>query len=195
MEARLYKQPKEFKCFRNFQETRNCQSQQECFLIGLLNNEYAFRFFRVRSGITKTLPFFKIEEMAKRFNPYDENEVVDVDSFVKRRIYERAFLEIQSGVKSTTASRRVESYRCLETIHLLIDFNEINDFSFQSRFSNGRKKTVKAETICSCCNDDVFYSYEDIERIGTHINAYLCEKPVIEGMITIVPGELSQFFE
>ncbi|KAL7718334.1 TATA-binding protein-associated phosphoprotein [Entamoeba marina] len=153
-----------------FVSIRNYQVYQQATLIALLNEHFTFKFLK---------PFKKCH-VAEQYLPIQSieigDDIIDVTSFIERRLMEKYHEDIKCGIKTSTALRRAEANRITEDLNLLIDLALLIGIQVKSCFSSGRNRAQVLETVIAVIDNGKVLDKTDIITIGKQTNNYLCTK-------------------
>ncbi|ELP87111.1 hypothetical protein EIN_495860 [Entamoeba invadens IP1] len=150
-------------------DNSNYQCEVEAVLISLLSRHCIVEISKPNKKSSVTSQFIKVTEI-----DFDNGDTINVSDLIELRCFERRDFEVQKKVEVKTATRRIQSYKRIETLHLLIDLLREFGYSFESRFVEGKKGVLKLENVTS-----VFYGQKrildskQIQEKGHKLNNYL----------------------
>ncbi|EKE39551.1 hypothetical protein ENU1_124000 [Entamoeba nuttalli P19] len=154
---------------KKFAKVRNYQSQQQAFLIGLLNDQCDIVFQKPFKISKKTLQFLTIKLIL-----FPKQDEINFSSLVKQKCESILSLEMKKGLEHKTAIRRFENNKHTIGLDLLRDILEAFGYFFNTKKSSGKKGTLIMENIYEVFHNDVFiFSQRDIITKGEMINKYL----------------------
>ena len=171
----------------NFKAVRNNQVYQQAIFIWLLNSHFDIT---IKTPLKKANVFEQILRVDKIKSESDE---IFMNEVVERRIKTIFVHDIKNGVSEKTGIRRTENNRITEGLHLMIDILREMGYFFNSKIGNGKKGTVKTETVEAVfLSNKVIITRNDIQAKGKLINSKICELMENKPSITIPRGSLAQ---
>ena len=132
-----------------------------------------------------TLPFFRIDKLIT------DKDVIDITTFLKKRIDERMADDTKNGTNQKTAFRRGENYKVIECLHYLADILSLFGYDYLTHLSTGKKGTLKAETIYTIYSDDYVLKQNTIIALGSAVNKYVSSLRFANGKVIIKKGDLA----
>ena len=156
----------------HFREKRNYQVAVTSLLYFLLNEHYQIEISRTlvrKSKVSKRLLRLKSISM--------NNEIIDVETIIKRRCFEKLAYERKIGTEKNRARRRLEIFRITEMIHMMIDILDFYGYYFQSQFSTGVGGVFQNDTVRRIwLKDKLIFNQVDIENVGLKIYDYMLKE-------------------
>ena len=148
----------------------NYQCIAQSILIGLLSKHSEIELTKPNKKCLVTQQFIKINSIK-----FSEDDVIKMNDFIENRCHERKNYEIHSLENDErTATRRIQNYKRIETIHVLIDLLREFQYQFKSKYVEGKKGVLKLETIQSIYKDGkLILNSDDIHSKGLKMNDYL----------------------
>ncbi|EDR29172.1 hypothetical protein EDI_310660 [Entamoeba dispar SAW760] len=154
---------------KKFAKVRNYQSQQQAFLIGLLNDQCDIVFQKPFKISKKTLQFLTLKLII-----FPKQDEIKFASLVKQKCESILTLEMKKGLEHKTAIRRFENNKHTIGLDLLRDILESFGYFFNTKKSSGKKGALIMENIYEVFYNGKFISSrEDIIIKGERINRYL----------------------
>ena len=151
-----------------FKKERNWQTQQICFIIGLLNLVGDMTLEQPSKMETKALALFKVSHVML------DDKFFDVKSMTKDRVQYLINKDKANNILPSTIKKRAQIYRVLEHIHVLMDILSETRFKYSTcplkiNFIHD-KRTLDVVDV-----DSMMMFKNDIERIGTNIHHALID--------------------
>ena len=147
-------------------EYLNSQTFQQAVFICLLNQHCEIKVVKPIKRSVVTDQFIRIHSIV-----YFDEEILFED-LVDKRCQEIKNDEIKDGASEKTATRRYQTYRRIETNHLLMDMLYIIGYDMDLRMTEGKKGIVKLENCISIAKDNtiIVHDKKDVARIGKIVN-------------------------
>ncbi|EKE40696.1 hypothetical protein ENU1_082290 [Entamoeba nuttalli P19] len=120
---------------KSFIKSRNHQSEQQCILIALLNLKFDILLEKPRKINTESLSFFKVLELIDGRNRINLKTLTDtkVQSLIKENQI--------NGIDEKTIKRRLEVYKIMEHIHVLLDIAQSVGYKIKTNY--GKRTTLR----------------------------------------------------
>ena len=161
-------QKKEEKKKDQFIRERNWQTQQICFMIGLLNLVGDIMLEQPLKMETKALSLFKVSHIILNDKFYD------VKALTQERVQKLIEKDELNEVLKSTIKKRSQTYRILEHIHVLIDI--LNHTRFKISTSHFNINFIEDKRSLDTVNlDSILFFKKDIEQIGSKIHHALVD--------------------
>ncbi|EKE41577.1 hypothetical protein ENUP19_0085G0018 [Entamoeba nuttalli] len=154
-----------------FQAFRNYQTQQQTFLLALLNKNCSITISKPFKTSKVCLQFFKIETLK-----FSDTDIIQFESFVSQRCKQREKFDMKNGISEKTARRRSESNKRIISLGLMKDILTEHGAVFETERTSGKNGALVIETICSVNIDGKQFSKSDIERIAQTIYTLLIRR-------------------
>ncbi|ELP87002.1 hypothetical protein EIN_318610 [Entamoeba invadens IP1] len=153
---------------RDFQ---NYQASQQAIFIALLSltNNVSIGKPLKKSSVTRQFIRVVVVESA------DTHQRIEIEKEVEKRCLEKRRIDINNGVSEKTSARRFKTNKRAESMNILIEELRKVGYVFESRLTEGKKDTIKLETVYKVTKKDSgpCFDSEEIEKIGEDINKYL----------------------
>lgn len=147
-------------------EYLNCQTFQQAVFISLLNQHCDIKVIKPVKRSVVTDQFIRIHSIV-----YFEEEILFED-LVDQRCMELKDDEMKNGTSEKTATRRYQTYRRIETNHLLMDMLYILDYDMELKMTEGKKGISKLENCISIGKNGkmLINNKNEMNRIGKIVN-------------------------
>ena len=184
----LYSPTKEIaELYKGGNQLINYQCSVEGILLALLTQYCQVEISKPSKKCLVSQQFLKITKIS--FGNKDE---INVNELVDRRCKARKEYEIQNDSNEQTASRRIQSYKRIETIHLLIDILREFNYSFKSQYVEGKKGVLKLEVVEEIYfQNKLLFDNESIHQKGCKINNFLYDMILSTGTSCILNKDSS----
>ena len=168
---------------------KNEISNQQAFLIVLLNQFFSITLKKQSKKCTITIPTPKIDKIR------NANDLIEVKQLSEKQC------ELICGkdlLTNKTIQRRFTKNKQYFIQNFLIDTLREFGYYFHSKYSKKTSKTIRLERIQNVFfNYRYSYGFDDIQKIGKEVNSYLSDLLQKENSYTLNQNEsfLSQFIK
>ena len=163
--------------YRGGNQTVNYQCSVESILLVLLSQYCKIEISKPSKKCLVTQQFLKIMTIN-----FGEDDSINVNDLIDKRCISRKEYEIKNDSNESTASRRIQGYKRIETIHLLVDLLREFNYKFKSKYVEGKKGVLKLEVVESIYhNDKLLFDLDTIHQKGCRINNFLYDLIVSSG--------------
>ncbi|ELP86904.1 hypothetical protein EIN_445410 [Entamoeba invadens IP1] len=171
----------------DFRNIRNYQVYEQGVMLALLNSMFDIT---IKQPLKKANVF---EQIVRIQSIVVENDVIDIEEFCDQRCKERFALDLKNGVPMKTAKRRIETNRVNEMLFVLADFLTEYSFEFTTKVVNGKKKTLKGETVKKIASGNFVINEREIRTKGKEINKKTLGLLGKQAKVVIPRGTISVF--
>ncbi|ELP84844.1 hypothetical protein EIN_284000 [Entamoeba invadens IP1] len=153
-----------------FTKSRNWQSQQVSFLIALLSLKYNITFEKPSKLPTKSLTIFKAVTLT------NEKDFIDVKKLTENRIKKLIESDERKNINEKIIRRRLESYRIMEHLHVLMDFIK-GDPVYSLQCKDDKHTTLQDRRVINTIAFDGFvYDKKAIKAKGTKVQKIMMDR-------------------
>ncbi|EKE41211.1 hypothetical protein ENUP19_0085G0088 [Entamoeba nuttalli] len=147
----------------------NYQCAVEGILIALIAQHCTIEINKPSKKCLVTQQFIKVIKIN-----FSQGDSINVSIFINNRCNERKEHEIKMNSDVRTATRRIQNYKRIETIHLLIDILREYGYLFKSKYVEGKKGVLKLENVTAIYyNNKLLLNIKTIFERGIKIINYL----------------------
>ncbi|ELP84721.1 hypothetical protein EIN_173960 [Entamoeba invadens IP1] len=162
------------------------QTDLECFLLSLLSQRYGLTVTQPQKKTKDTKQFIKIKEIIEVFENGDEFNF-QFQKFLKVRSSEYITQEVKKGVSRTTAQRRMQDLKHIESTHF---FEDLLGDNWIIEAKNEDRDGIHGD-IAIYYNSLLVADTKTVKTIGSAVYNYIMNSLGMKNERYFVIGELS----